>query len=98
MRLRAACQLNTKHGTRGNTQLTTALRLPTCRNLELFVRCAITCPLTHMLIYCSTKCTSVLRDGTASEDYKGKPIPLQTWTGPEVSRSLRLTDIKTMST
>jgi hypothetical protein len=29
---------------------------------------------------------------------KGKPIQLQAWTGPEVSRSLRLPDFKTIST
>ena len=68
MHLRFACQLNTKHGTRGNKQVTTALVLPTCRNLELFVRCTITCPLSHVLIYCLTKCKSVLSDGAASED------------------------------
>jgi len=26
---------------------------------------------------------------------KGKPIPVQPWTGPEVSRRLRLPDFKT---
>jgi hypothetical protein len=29
---------------------------------------------------------------------KGKAIPLQTWTGPEVSRKLRLPDLKTIGT
>jgi len=29
---------------------------------------------------------------------KGKAIPLQAWTGPEVSRMLRLPDFKTVST
>jgi len=29
---------------------------------------------------------------------KGKAIPLQTWTGPESSRSLRLLDFKTIGT
>jgi hypothetical protein len=29
---------------------------------------------------------------------KGKAIPLQAWTGPEVSRRLRLPDLKTFST
>jgi hypothetical protein len=29
---------------------------------------------------------------------KGKSIPLQTWTGPEGSRSLRLPDFKTIDT
>jgi len=29
---------------------------------------------------------------------KGKAIPLQTWTGPEVSRRLRLPDFKTIGT
>jgi len=29
---------------------------------------------------------------------KGKAIPLQTWTGPEGSRRLRLPDFKTVST
>ena len=29
---------------------------------------------------------------------KGKAIPLQAWTGPEGSRSLRLTDFKTVGT
>jgi hypothetical protein len=29
---------------------------------------------------------------------KGKAIPLQAWTGPEVSSSLRLPDFKTIST
>jgi hypothetical protein len=28
----------------------------------------------------------------------GKAIPLQAWTGPEVSRSLRLPDFKTIDT
>jgi len=30
--------------------------------------------------------------------YKGKAIPLQAWTGPEGSRSLRLPDFKTVGT
>jgi hypothetical protein len=29
---------------------------------------------------------------------KGKAIPLQAWTGPEASRSLRLRDFKTIGT
>jgi hypothetical protein len=29
---------------------------------------------------------------------KGKPIPLQAWTGPEGSRRLRLPDFKTVGT
>jgi hypothetical protein len=29
---------------------------------------------------------------------KGKAIPLQAWTGPEVSRRLRLLDFKTIGT
>ena len=29
---------------------------------------------------------------------KGKAIPLQVWTGPEGSRSLRLPDFKTVNT
>jgi len=29
---------------------------------------------------------------------KGKAIPLQVWTGPEVSRNLRLPDFKTIGT
>jgi len=29
---------------------------------------------------------------------KGKAIPLQAWTGPEVSRRLRLQDFKTFGT
>jgi hypothetical protein len=29
---------------------------------------------------------------------KGKAIPLQAWTGPEVSRKLRLPDFKTIGT
>jgi hypothetical protein len=29
---------------------------------------------------------------------KGKAVPLQPWTGPEGSRSLRLTDFKTIGT
>jgi len=29
---------------------------------------------------------------------KGKAIPLQAWTGPEVSRRLRLPDFKTIGT
>jgi len=36
-----------------------------------------------------------------SYDYvadKGKAIPLQAWTGPEVSRRLRLPDFKTIGT
>jgi len=30
--------------------------------------------------------------------YKGKAIPLQAWSGPEGSRSLRLPDFKTIGT
>jgi len=30
--------------------------------------------------------------------YEGKAIPLQAWTGPEASRSLRLPDFKTVGT
>jgi hypothetical protein len=30
--------------------------------------------------------------------YKGKAIPLQAWTGPEVSRRLRLPDFKIIGT
>jgi hypothetical protein len=29
---------------------------------------------------------------------KGKAIPLQAWTGPEISRRLRLPDFKTIGT
>jgi len=29
---------------------------------------------------------------------KGKPIPLQAWTGPEGSRRMRLPDFKTIGT
>jgi len=29
---------------------------------------------------------------------KGKAIPLQAWTGPEISRSLRLPEFKTIGT
>ena len=35
---------------------------------------------------------------TAVNKYKGKAIPLQVWTGPEGSRSLRLPDFKTIGT
>jgi len=30
--------------------------------------------------------------------YKGKAIPVQSWTGPEGSRSLRIPDFKTIGT
>jgi len=33
-----------------------------------------------------------------SIENKGKAIPLQTWTGPEGSRRLRLPDFKTIGT
>jgi len=32
------------------------------------------------------------------EYVKGKKIPLQAWRGPEVSRTLRLPDVKTIGT
>jgi hypothetical protein len=32
-----------------------------------------------------------------TEKGKGKAIPLQAWTGPEVSRRIRLLDFKTMA-
>jgi len=35
---------------------------------------------------------------TKSKSRKGKAIPLQVWTGPEVSRRLRLPDFKTIGT
>ena len=34
----------------------------------------------------------------SSSAFKGKPIPLQAWTGPEVSRRLRPPDFKTIVT
>jgi len=34
-------------------------------------------------------------DWTDSPTDKGKAVPLQAWTGPEVSRRLRLPDFKT---
>jgi hypothetical protein len=34
----------------------------------------------------------------AMNTLKGKAIPVQAWTGPEVSRRLRLPDFKTIST
>jgi hypothetical protein len=89
MRLRVACQLNTKHCARGNKQVTIASGLPTCRNLELFVRCASTCPLTNTLIYCSAKRTSVLCDGTASGDY-GPPLLSQKLTSLSFSHLARI--------
>jgi hypothetical protein len=33
-----------------------------------------------------------------AQEIKGKAIPLQTWTGPEDSRRLRLPDFKTIGT
>jgi len=33
-----------------------------------------------------------------SNQYKGKAIPKQAWTGPEGSRKLRLPDFKTVDT
>jgi hypothetical protein len=36
--------------------------------------------------------------GIQRDDVKGKAIPLQAWTGPEVSRGLRLSDLKTVGT
>jgi len=33
-----------------------------------------------------------------SEYIKGKAVPLQAWTGPEISRSLRLPDFNTIGT
>jgi hypothetical protein len=35
---------------------------------------------------------------TQHRNVKGKAIPLQAWTGPEVSRRLRLPDFKTVGT
>ena len=35
---------------------------------------------------------------TNKDKCKGKAIPLQAWTGPEGSRSLRLPDFKTIGT
>jgi len=35
---------------------------------------------------------------SAYDNAKGKAIPLQAWTGPEVSRTLRLPDFKTFGT
>ena len=35
---------------------------------------------------------------SSSSSSKGKAIPLQTWTGPEGSRRLRLPDFKTIGT
>jgi len=36
--------------------------------------------------------------GRYKDKGKGKAIPLQAWTGPEVSRRLRLPDFKTIGT
>jgi len=40
----------------------------------------------------------LLGDKTYVYKGKGKAIPLQTWTGPEGSRRLRLPDFKTVDT
>ena len=34
----------------------------------------------------------------SSTDYKGKAIPLQAWIGPDVSRKIRLSNFKAIST
>jgi len=39
-----------------------------------------------------------LYKGYDKNEGKGKAIPLQAWTGPEVSRRLRLPDFKTIGT
>ena len=36
--------------------------------------------------------------GYALSDVKGKAIPLQAWTDPEISRKLRFPDFKTIGT
>jgi len=44
-------------------------------------------------------CPDLEQDFKGFEEYpKGKATPLQTWTGPESSRRLRLPDFKTIST
>jgi hypothetical protein len=43
-------------------------------------------------------CTAGDRWASMRKRVKGKAILLQTWTGPEVSRRLRLPDFKTIST
>ena len=43
-------------------------------------------------------CTCLLGSGIKGQLVKGKAIPLQGWTGPEGSRSLRLPDFKTIGT
>jgi hypothetical protein len=50
---------------------------------------------------CSTSETHILIKGDLNDlarDYKSKAIPVQAWTGPEVSRRLRLPDFKTIGT
>jgi len=42
--------------------------------------------------------TQVHRQNGGTEVKKGKAIPLQTWTGPEGSRRLRLADFKKIGT
>jgi len=45
------------------------------------------------------KCFSLrLTDSEQQLIYKGKAIPLQTWTDPEGSRRMRLPDFKTIGT
>jgi hypothetical protein len=39
-----------------------------------------------------------IKEARIEKGYKGKGTPLQAWTGPEGSRSLRLPDFKTVGT
>jgi len=52
------------------------------------------CPMELLCV--ETSCTKF--HPNQSRNTKGKAIPLQAWTGPEVSRRLRLPDFKTIST
>jgi hypothetical protein len=40
----------------------------------------------------------VRRDGKNKAVHRGKEIPLEDWTGPEVSRRFRMLDFKTIYT
>jgi hypothetical protein len=42
--------------------------------------------------------TNLFVSATVKGKGKGKAIPLQAWTGPDVSRRLRLPDFKTIGT
>jgi hypothetical protein len=73
-------------------------------NIEIYARCTLSVSPPSLLFCRTPRFIAVIKianTGRYSEPHelsKGKAIPLQAWTGPDSSRSLRLLDFMTIGT